>query len=175
MNGGTIDAASLDPRHFQATHSVAEPLGVVASSVRRTRLFHRPFIELRGTRREDSIAIACESCWRAELGGKSKRANASYDHRVFRPNVAATFKFDITCRSLTVGPANVYGPGLRRIRKLLGPTGPRYRSRKGLYKCVARADHCGLSYSVLGTVFSCLSRACFLTCSSTRRISFSGK
>jgi hypothetical protein len=87
VNAGTIDAASLDARHSQATHSVAEPLGVAASSVRRTRIFHRPFIELRGTRREDSIAIACDSCWRAEPGCKLKRANASYDHRVFHQKV----------------------------------------------------------------------------------------
>jgi hypothetical protein len=53
--------SSLDARHFLATHFVAEALGVAASSVRRTQLFHRPFIELRGTRREDSIAIACGS------------------------------------------------------------------------------------------------------------------
>jgi len=87
VNGGTIDAASLDARHSHATHSVAEPLGVAASSICRTRLFHRPFIELRGTRREDSIAIACDSCWRADPGGKLKRANASYDHRVFHQKV----------------------------------------------------------------------------------------
>jgi transcriptional regulator with XRE-family HTH domain len=56
------------------------------------RLCLRPFIELRGTRREGSIAIACDSCGRAEPDGKSKRANASYDPRVFRPKVAANLR-----------------------------------------------------------------------------------
>jgi hypothetical protein len=78
---------SLDARHFHSKslrRKAARCCSVVG-----TRLFHRPFIELRGTRREDSIAIACGSCWRAEPGGKSKRANASYDHRVFHQKVVA--------------------------------------------------------------------------------------
>ncbi len=57
------------------------------------------FIELRGTRREDSIAIACESCWRAEPGGQSKRADASHDHRFFRPKVAAAHFRNIAGRT----------------------------------------------------------------------------